>query len=344
MNAALQEDVHVIGLSILSGAHNAIVPRVMDLLKQNKMDDVLVVVGGIIPNQDVDSLKKAGVAAIFQPGTAMDDIVQFIRANVKPRGVPTAMRLMAEISTSRLKELLQRTVGPTPWYWKTFPAFNSASGQRFVWTHHGERGTARLSGFARPGAGTRQAAPGAEYVLPSVFRAAVASGDLVPRRPQHSLRLLRSRSAQGFRLRGNCRLVQAVERAHLRGDGARRRFRSLARPGRRHAQDRSAIGVATGGRTDHSHQLSRPRVPTIRPSRSMSSICKRDWSRCCRRNGSRPASIRWESNGSRGRRAIRSRIGFLASVSEQAVSCWRKMDAGWSGGWRRALSEVCVTL
>ena len=90
LNAALQEDVHVIGLSILSGAHNAIVPRVMDLLKQNKMDDVLVLVGGIIPDQDIDALKKAGVAAIFQPGTAMDDIVNFIRANVKPRGVPTA--------------------------------------------------------------------------------------------------------------------------------------------------------------------------------------------------------------------------------------------------------------
>jgi methylmalonyl-CoA mutase C-terminal domain/subunit len=54
------------------------------------MDDVLVVVGGIIPNQDMENLKKAGVAAIFQPGTAMDEIVQFIRANVKPRGVPTA--------------------------------------------------------------------------------------------------------------------------------------------------------------------------------------------------------------------------------------------------------------
>ena len=103
VNAALQEDVHVIGLSILSGAHNAIVPRVMDLLKQNKMDDVLVVVGGIIPNQDMENLKKVGVAAIFQPGTAMDDIVQFIRANVKPRGVPTAVILMAEISTSRLQ-------------------------------------------------------------------------------------------------------------------------------------------------------------------------------------------------------------------------------------------------
>jgi len=90
VNAALQEDVQVIGLSILSGAHNAIVPRVMDLLKQNKMDDVLVLVGGIIPDQDIDGLKKIGVAGIFQPGTPMDDIVQFIRHNVKQHGVPAA--------------------------------------------------------------------------------------------------------------------------------------------------------------------------------------------------------------------------------------------------------------
>jgi methylmalonyl-CoA mutase, C-terminal domain len=89
VNAALQEDVQVIGLSILSGAHNAIVPRVMDLLRQNKMDDVLVIVGGIIPDQDMENLKKAGVAAIFQPGTAMDQIVQFIRANVPSSGVTT---------------------------------------------------------------------------------------------------------------------------------------------------------------------------------------------------------------------------------------------------------------
>src|SRR5881409_81525 len=87
VTAALQEDVHVIGLSILSGAHNAIVPRVMDLLKQHKMDDVLVVVGGIIPDQDIDALKKGGVAAIFQPGTSMDEIVKFIRSNVHTRGV-----------------------------------------------------------------------------------------------------------------------------------------------------------------------------------------------------------------------------------------------------------------
>ena len=89
VSAALQEDVQVIGLSILSGAHNAIVPRVMDLLKQNQMDDVIVLVGGIIPDQDVAGLKKAGVAGIFQPGTPMDSIVQFIREHVKPHGVPT---------------------------------------------------------------------------------------------------------------------------------------------------------------------------------------------------------------------------------------------------------------
>jgi methylmalonyl-CoA mutase C-terminal domain/subunit len=83
VNAALQEDVDVIGLSILSGAHNAIVPRVTELLKQNKMEDVLVLVGGIIPDQDVALLKQAGVSGIFQPGTSMDEIITFIRGNVK---------------------------------------------------------------------------------------------------------------------------------------------------------------------------------------------------------------------------------------------------------------------
>src|ERR1700687_97855 len=88
VNASLQEDVDVIGLSILSCAHNAIVPRVMDLLNQNKMDDVLVLVGAITPDQDVAHLKQKRVAAIFHPGTAMDEIIQFIRHNVKPRGIP----------------------------------------------------------------------------------------------------------------------------------------------------------------------------------------------------------------------------------------------------------------
>ena len=79
VNAALQEDVQVIGLSILSGAHGAIVPRVMQLLKDRGMEDVLVVVGGIIPDDDAAELKLLGVAGIFQPGSSLDSIVQFIR-------------------------------------------------------------------------------------------------------------------------------------------------------------------------------------------------------------------------------------------------------------------------
>jgi methylmalonyl-CoA mutase C-terminal domain/subunit len=80
VNAALQEDVQVIGLSILSGAHNAIVPRVMDLLRANGMEDVKVVVGGIIPDEDAEELKKQGVAAVFQPGASLDAIVSFIQS------------------------------------------------------------------------------------------------------------------------------------------------------------------------------------------------------------------------------------------------------------------------
>src|SRR4051812_26418690 len=82
VNAALQEDVAVIGLSILSGAHNAIVPRVMELLREKEMTDVLVIVGGIIPDEDAEALKKSGVAAVFQPGASLDDIVEFIRGRV----------------------------------------------------------------------------------------------------------------------------------------------------------------------------------------------------------------------------------------------------------------------
>jgi methylmalonyl-CoA mutase C-terminal domain/subunit len=79
VNAALQEDVQVIGLSILSGAHNAIVPRVMELLRANGMDDVKVVVGGIIPDADAEDLRKQGVAAVFQPGASLEAIVSFIQ-------------------------------------------------------------------------------------------------------------------------------------------------------------------------------------------------------------------------------------------------------------------------
>jgi methylmalonyl-CoA mutase C-terminal domain/subunit len=83
VNAALQEDVQVIGLSILSGAHNAIVPRIMELLRQRRMEDVIVVVGGIIPDGDAVELKKQGVAAVFQPGASLQEIVEFIRSQVR---------------------------------------------------------------------------------------------------------------------------------------------------------------------------------------------------------------------------------------------------------------------
>lgn len=83
VNAALQEDVQVIGLSILSGAHNAIVPRVMELLREKEMAGVLVIVGGIVPDEDAETLKKQhGVAAVFQPGASLEEIVEFIRSSV----------------------------------------------------------------------------------------------------------------------------------------------------------------------------------------------------------------------------------------------------------------------
>src|SRR5580693_3039378 len=82
VNAAMQEDVQFIGLSILSGAHNAIVPRVMELLREKDMADVKVIVGGIIPDQDAVALKAQGVAAVFQPGASLDKIVEFIRSAV----------------------------------------------------------------------------------------------------------------------------------------------------------------------------------------------------------------------------------------------------------------------
>ena len=85
VNAAVQEDVDCVGLSILSGAHNAIVPRVMALLKERGADDILVVLGGTIPEQDVERLKSQGVAAIFGPGTPLEKVVEFIRGNVKSK-------------------------------------------------------------------------------------------------------------------------------------------------------------------------------------------------------------------------------------------------------------------
>jgi methylmalonyl-CoA mutase, C-terminal domain len=88
VNAALQEDVDCIGLSILSGAHNVIVPRVLALLKERGAGDILVVLGGTIPGQDIAALKAQGVAEVFGPGTPLETTISFIRTHIKPREIP----------------------------------------------------------------------------------------------------------------------------------------------------------------------------------------------------------------------------------------------------------------
>ena len=83
VNAALQEDVDVVGLSVLSGAHMTLCPRIMELMKKEGLDEVLVVVGGIIPNQDIVKLKELGVAEVFQPGASTEDIITYVRQNAR---------------------------------------------------------------------------------------------------------------------------------------------------------------------------------------------------------------------------------------------------------------------
>ena len=84
--AALQEDVDAVGISILSGAHNTLCPRIVDLLRESGMTDTLVLVGGIVPQEDIAELKAKGVSEIFLPGTSTEDIVAFIRQNVRNSG------------------------------------------------------------------------------------------------------------------------------------------------------------------------------------------------------------------------------------------------------------------
>lgn len=86
VEAAIQEDVDVIGLSLLSGAHNTLMPRVMDLLKEKGLGDVLVLLGGIIPDEDVAAMKALGVRGVFGPGTYTDAVVAFIRQELQARG------------------------------------------------------------------------------------------------------------------------------------------------------------------------------------------------------------------------------------------------------------------
>jgi methylmalonyl-CoA mutase C-terminal domain/subunit len=83
VSAAIQEDVDVIAMSILSGAHNHLFPRVMDLLKEKNIDDVLVVGGGVIPDEDIPGLKAVGIAEVFTPGTPTTATIEFIRNNLK---------------------------------------------------------------------------------------------------------------------------------------------------------------------------------------------------------------------------------------------------------------------
>ena len=85
VETALQEDVDVIALSILSGAHMTLFPRIMELAKEKKLDDVLVFAGGIIPEEDISALKKIGIVEVFGPGTNTDELVEFIRNNVTER-------------------------------------------------------------------------------------------------------------------------------------------------------------------------------------------------------------------------------------------------------------------
>jgi methylmalonyl-CoA mutase C-terminal domain/subunit len=83
VETALQEDVDVIALSILSGAHMTLFPRVMELVEERRLDDVLVFAGGIIPEDDIPTLKKIGIVEVFGPGTNTDELIRFIRHNVK---------------------------------------------------------------------------------------------------------------------------------------------------------------------------------------------------------------------------------------------------------------------
>ena len=83
VEAALSEDVNVVALSLLSGAHNTLFPKIVELLKEKGIGDVLVIGGGVIPDADIPGLKAAGVAAVFTPGTPTGDIVKFINENVK---------------------------------------------------------------------------------------------------------------------------------------------------------------------------------------------------------------------------------------------------------------------
>ena len=196
VTAALQEDVQVIGLSILSGAHNAIVPRVMDLLKQNKMDDVHRAGRRHHSRPGYRRTQESRRGRDF-PARHGHGRHRAIHPHARERARRAGGRIMARIDASRApKNSLSRLIGPAPWYWKTFPAFQLTSGQRFVWTHHGTEGPVAhlvtlgleqepdkirlaLNTYCRPFSGT------AEF-----------SRHLVPGGTQHPADVFRSRSTE----------------------------------------------------------------------------------------------------------------------------------------------------
>ncbi len=85
VNTALQEDVDLLGLSILSGAHNVLFPKIMNLIKEKNATDIMVIAGGIIPDKDIPALKRLGIAEIFAPGTSLENILKWIKENVRKK-------------------------------------------------------------------------------------------------------------------------------------------------------------------------------------------------------------------------------------------------------------------
>ena len=210
VTAALQEDVNVIGLSILSGAHNAIVPRVMDLLKQNKWTMYSLLLGGIIPDQDVERLKTGGSGGHLSAGYRHGRYRAIHPRKCEGPGVPAGWKcckdccherssvpesdfpqgpseyseIMIDLST-RLRDILAPTIGPAPWYWQTFPAMTSIAGQRYGLDLPGIRRSGSLRGDARTGTGTGYTATGSNTYCRPFFVPPIVPGDLVPGRAQH---------------------------------------------------------------------------------------------------------------------------------------------------------------
>ena len=122
-SAAVQEDVDVIGLSILSGAHSTLAPRLMELLKQKGMNDVTVLLGGTIPEADIPALKKAGIAEIFLPGTSTQDIVNFVREHARRVEYTEA----CDFSNPSIIQNPQAEACSTKFYFTTFPSASRIS-------------------------------------------------------------------------------------------------------------------------------------------------------------------------------------------------------------------------